>query len=174
MTSRRSSGSSWCDSAVEPTRSQNITVSCRRSASRAVSRLGKESLLSVSALPQPPQKSSSGSLTKSHSGHPTPSVAPHLAQKRRPSRFAIRHRGHFIGAPFSERTDWVSQTRAMLCPLSAENLTASYGTFFVSSPVPCQAADSVLTRATERAACAVPMALAQGRYNHSRSLLSRE
>ena len=32
MTSRRSSGSSRADSAVEPTRSQNITVSCRRSA----------------------------------------------------------------------------------------------------------------------------------------------
>ena len=32
MTSRRSSGSSRVDSAVEPTRSQNITVSWRRSA----------------------------------------------------------------------------------------------------------------------------------------------
>jgi hypothetical protein len=32
MTSRRSSGSSRAESAVEPTRSQNITVSCRRSA----------------------------------------------------------------------------------------------------------------------------------------------
>src|SRR5215468_2422254 len=32
-TSRRSSGSRRADSAVEPTRSQNITVSCRRSAS---------------------------------------------------------------------------------------------------------------------------------------------
>jgi hypothetical protein len=36
MTSRRSSGSSRADSAVEPTRSQNITVSCRRSASAGV------------------------------------------------------------------------------------------------------------------------------------------
>ena len=35
MTSRISSGSSRCDSSVEPTRSMNITVSCRRSASRA-------------------------------------------------------------------------------------------------------------------------------------------
>ena len=33
MTSRRSSGSKRAESAVEPTRSQNITVSCRRSAS---------------------------------------------------------------------------------------------------------------------------------------------
>ena len=32
MTSRRSSGSSRADSSVEPTRSQNTTVSCRRSA----------------------------------------------------------------------------------------------------------------------------------------------
>ena len=32
MTSRMSSGSSRADSAVEPTRSQNITVSWRRSA----------------------------------------------------------------------------------------------------------------------------------------------
>ena len=35
MTSRISSGSSRCDSSVEPTRSMNITVSCRRSASRS-------------------------------------------------------------------------------------------------------------------------------------------
>ena len=34
MTSRRSSGSSRAESAVEPTRSQNSTVSCRRSAAR--------------------------------------------------------------------------------------------------------------------------------------------
>src|SRR5499427_4083984 len=33
MTSRKSSGSSRAESSVEPTRSQNITVSCRRSAS---------------------------------------------------------------------------------------------------------------------------------------------
>ena len=33
MTSRKSSGSSRDESEVEPTRSQNITVSCRRSAS---------------------------------------------------------------------------------------------------------------------------------------------
>src|SRR5271157_6026362 len=33
MTSRRSSGSSRAASSVEPTKSQNITVSCRRSAS---------------------------------------------------------------------------------------------------------------------------------------------
>src|SRR6516162_10149351 len=33
MTSRRSSGSRRAESSVEPTRSQNITVSCRRSAS---------------------------------------------------------------------------------------------------------------------------------------------
>src|SRR5215472_3238268 len=35
MTSRRSSGSSAAERAVEPTRSQNITVSCRRSAAEA-------------------------------------------------------------------------------------------------------------------------------------------
>src|SRR5438093_704321 len=34
MTSRRSSGSIWAESAVEPTRSENITVTCRRSAVR--------------------------------------------------------------------------------------------------------------------------------------------
>src|SRR5262245_15965648 len=34
MTSRRSSGSSWAERAVEPTTSQNKTVSWRRSASR--------------------------------------------------------------------------------------------------------------------------------------------
>ena len=33
---RKSSGSSWPESCVEPTRSQNITVSCRRSASGAL------------------------------------------------------------------------------------------------------------------------------------------
>ena len=38
MTLRRSSGSSVADSAVEPTRSTNITVSCRRSAASAAAR----------------------------------------------------------------------------------------------------------------------------------------
>ena len=40
-TSRKSSGSSRADNAVEPTKSQNITVSCRRSADRV---LGARSL----------------------------------------------------------------------------------------------------------------------------------
>src|SRR5262245_24676783 len=38
MTRRRSSGSSWVERAVEPTRSQNITVSWRRSASTVTGR----------------------------------------------------------------------------------------------------------------------------------------
>ena len=42
MTSRRSSGSSRAESAVEPTRSQNITVSCRRSASTGAGGSGSD------------------------------------------------------------------------------------------------------------------------------------
>ena len=42
MTSRRSSGSSRADSSVEPTRSQNSTVSWRRSASRGLAACGVE------------------------------------------------------------------------------------------------------------------------------------
>ncbi len=41
MTSRRSSGSRRDESSVEPTRSQNITVSCRRSASAGAIRSGE-------------------------------------------------------------------------------------------------------------------------------------
>jgi hypothetical protein len=40
MTSRMSSGSSRTDSAVEPTRSENITVSWRRSAASATGGIG--------------------------------------------------------------------------------------------------------------------------------------
>ena len=52
MTSRMSSGSSRADIAVEPTRSQNMTVSCRRSAASGdCSRLGTGGLDRFAAGP---------------------------------------------------------------------------------------------------------------------------
>jgi hypothetical protein len=42
MISRKSSGSSRAESAVEPTRSQNITVNCRRSASIVGGEIGAD------------------------------------------------------------------------------------------------------------------------------------
>src|SRR6516164_5371332 len=55
MIPRRSSGSSRADIGVEPTRSQNITVSCRRSASAAVPRTG-----TATAAPKSPPRSTAG------------------------------------------------------------------------------------------------------------------
>ena len=69
MTSRRSSGSSCVDSAVEPTRSQNITVMWRRSATLAARRGG-----SAGAGAAAPGAASS--------------LVPHCVQKRDPAGLA--------------------------------------------------------------------------------------
>src|SRR5215471_1511185 len=109
-TSVSSSGSSCWESAVEPTRSQNITVSWRRVASTSsgpplvlatvAGRVGGAGSAAVggdpdaSAIPQPPQNFSPGSFTKPQTAHGPASAAPHSLQKRRPSRLATPHLAH--------------------------------------------------------------------------------
>src|SRR5215468_3211224 len=87
MTSRRSSGSSRAAIAVEPTRSQNITVSWRRSAisTRGGENAADEIVAAVSPrdFPQPPQNLALGSLSKLQAEHREGNGDPHLAQKRR-------------------------------------------------------------------------------------------
>src|SRR5579863_10543113 len=76
MTSRRSSGSRRVESAVEPTRSQNITVSWRRSAA-APARAA-----SPSATPHCAQKREPGALAWPQAAQLKACGAPHCGQKR--------------------------------------------------------------------------------------------
>src|SRR5579863_8622390 len=73
MTSRRSSGSRRVESAVEPTRSQNITVSWRRSAA-APARAGAAGAAAAAVA--------------AAAGAASPSATPHCAQKREPGALA--------------------------------------------------------------------------------------
>src|SRR6516162_6254687 len=85
MISRRSSGSKRAASAVEPTRSQNMTVSCRRSAPPGWGAgIGLTGAAAVSPIgsPQPPQNLAEGSFSKPQVEHENGSAAPHWAQKR--------------------------------------------------------------------------------------------
>jgi hypothetical protein len=91
MISRRSSGSSRADRGVEPTRSQNITVTCRRSASLrrgggAVAGCG--AAISSIGLPQPPQNLASLSFAKPQAEQGDGKAAPHRAQKRLVAAFS--------------------------------------------------------------------------------------
>ncbi len=68
---------------------------------RSVSRRGGKPRLGgggakVSDLPQPPQNFSLPSFRNPHDGHAEANESPHSLQKRRPSRFSARHRGHCI------------------------------------------------------------------------------
>src|ERR671933_833105 len=99
MISRISSGSSRDASAVEPTRSQNITVSCRRSADdgggpwsgRGFDRAAGAG---PSFAPQSPQNFEPGGLSPPQAGHADGSGAPHSVQKRLPSGTVARQLGH--------------------------------------------------------------------------------
>ena len=103
MTSRRSSGSSRADSAVEPTISQNMTDSCRRSASARVATetdIGAAGPACPTGLPQPPQNLAAGSFSKPQAGHCEGSGDPHSAQKRRAPAFSamqLRQRIYSLG-----------------------------------------------------------------------------
>src|SRR5262249_15835869 len=104
MTSRKSSGSSCDDRAVEPTRSQNITVSWRRSAPLARGPGDTVNGTEVAAtspigLPQPPQNFDAGSFSKPQAGQWNGSGAPHLAQKRLVAAFSAMHFGQRIWCP---------------------------------------------------------------------------
>src|SRR5215472_12611549 len=103
MTSRKSSGSRRDDSGVEPTRSQNITVSWRRSAASV--RAGGDgaggagAAASPTGFPQPPQKSAVGSFSKPQAGQGKGSGDPHLAQYRLVAAFSTIHFGQRIRCP---------------------------------------------------------------------------
>src|SRR5512140_2399906 len=109
MISRRSSGSSCAASAVEPTRSQNITVSWRRSAeelgtdgkvggsaTRSTVGVGAPAAadtcappVRVSAVPQSPQNLLPDGFSAPHAAQCTGSGAPQLPQTFFPSRLAL-------------------------------------------------------------------------------------
>src|SRR6516225_5655401 len=95
MISRKSSGSRRDESAVEPTRSQNSTVSCRRSADgigaavRGVAAsAGALGARVVSAAPQSAQNLLSGGFSAPHATQRTGSDVPHLPQNFLPSGLA--------------------------------------------------------------------------------------
>src|SRR5262249_50281209 len=82
----RSSGSSSVDNAVEPTRSQNITVSCRRSATAGASNLAAVSAGTIGSLmPQFAQNFAADGFPCPQEGHASGSVAPHWVQNLLPS-----------------------------------------------------------------------------------------
>src|SRR6516164_4853042 len=100
MTSRKSSGSSRDDRGVEPTRSQNITVSWRRSAvsvrGGGDGAGGAGAVASPTGFPQPPQNFAVGSFSKPQAGQGEGSGAPHWAQKRRVAAFSTMQLGQRI------------------------------------------------------------------------------
>src|SRR5438270_13463747 len=110
MISRKSSGSSRADKAVEPTRSQNITVRWRRSAVGEVGAgpvtLGADSdrtgsvLAAVpSKVPQSAQNFAPIGLKPPQPGHTAGNAAPHAVQNRLPSLVSAPQLGHFMGCP---------------------------------------------------------------------------
>src|SRR4029077_18164497 len=113
MTSRRSSGSRRAASSVEPTRSQNITVSWRRS---ALSVRGGGAAVIVGAavspvsLPQPPQNLAVGSFSKPQAGHDEGSGFPHSAQKRLVTAFPALQLGQRIWDPSGPGADLVEHS----------------------------------------------------------------
>src|SRR5690242_7580223 len=125
MTSRKSSRSIRAASSVDPTRSQNITVSCRRSApaeARAEEDGGASRLASAagdgmavaeetpaetdSGAPQSPQNLLPGTLGAPHEAQVDTSGEPQSLQKRFESGLGARHFGHSMSGPeFTERID---------------------------------------------------------------------
>src|SRR5262245_46253968 len=100
-----SSGSSCCESGVEPTRSQKSTVSWRRSPTgNAASFVGAGGETAIagdtvgSRSPQPPQKLSPGSFDTPHAAQTVASATPHFAQKRRSARLSWLQDGQRIVA----------------------------------------------------------------------------
>jgi hypothetical protein len=80
---------------VDP--SQNITVSCRRSASRgACFCFAGSAVAAFTRWPHPPQNWSPGSLMNPQLLHVIDSAAPHLEQNRRPSRFSAPQPRHVM------------------------------------------------------------------------------
>src|SRR5215831_4947894 len=104
--SRMSSGSSRIESAVEPTRSQNMMVSWRRSAADPVSLAGlalaamgglDAIVLAGTLVPHSEQKPSSGGTPCPHFGQARGRATPHLPQNLLPSTTSTPHPGHCKG-----------------------------------------------------------------------------
>src|SRR5262245_59337241 len=139
MTSRNSSGSSFSASGVEPTKSQNMTVSWRRSASGAAGRacpavgdvVGRLAFLAVvvpwrlrpfagrgvpaalKGMPQWPQNFACGAFSKLHWAQRRVSAVPHSLQNFSPSGFSNPQLRHCIGPLYSFG---VSETRKLPAP----------------------------------------------------------
>src|SRR5215472_18349675 len=114
MISRKSSGSRRDESAVEPTRSQNSTVSCRRSADDigAADRgeadsAGALDAPMVSATPQSAQNFLPGGFSAPQAVQRTDRgrAVPQSPQNLFPSRLAAPQLGHFMPHPI----DWIGQ-----------------------------------------------------------------
>src|SRR5215212_5507278 len=108
MISRRSSGSRRAESAVDPTRSQNITVSWRRSAEESgtagvrdagVGDSEVDAPAEVSFAPQSPQNLALDGLRLPQDGHDEGIGAPHSMQKRLPCGSSVRQLGHSMAHP---------------------------------------------------------------------------
>ena len=114
MTSRRSSGSSRAPSAVEPTRSQNMTVSWRRSGPcGACGSTGAGALPVPAATPQSPQNRLPMGFAPPHAAQRHGNGAPQSPQNRLPS-----------GAVAPQRRQL---HRVSLCPDPAPSSQARHG-----------------------------------------------
>src|SRR5215207_5139963 len=113
MTSLISSGSRRADRAVEPTRSQNSIVSCRRSAEDGSAGLRSaasvDSAAAPSVAPQSPQNLAFGRLRLPQDGHGAGSGVPHSMQKRFPSDTSAWQFGHSNAAPNTCERDSLAQ-----------------------------------------------------------------
>src|SRR5918998_3324182 len=97
-----SSGSRRAESSVEPTRSQNITVSCRRSAEDVGAEVvpgaeaggGAGLLGGLSLTPQSEQNLAPGRFSLPHDRHCNGTGAPHSSQNLLRSRTSARQLGH--------------------------------------------------------------------------------
>src|SRR5215469_14197507 len=105
MISRISSGSRRVESAVEPTRSQNKTVSWRRSAVPSVREGGRDVgivaglVVSANLWPHSKQNFAPTGLVPPHEGHLTGSAAPQEMQNLLVSGVSKRQLGHSMSAP---------------------------------------------------------------------------
>src|SRR5262245_11000942 len=91
--------------AVEPTRSQNITVSCRRSAAAGAgfasgggAAIGVRSVPVVSVAPQPPQYLAVGGLSFRQAAQGIGNAAPHSRQNWFPAGTSARQLEQFTFA----------------------------------------------------------------------------
>jgi hypothetical protein len=106
------------ESAVEPTRSQNMTVSCRRSGAFVAVTPGTEPSAFLPAAdpavergaPQSAQNFLPGLLSLPHTWHRRGNGSPQSPQNDLPSGLALPHRGQFISAPCRHRAAMAAPT----------------------------------------------------------------